>query len=1238
MIGFLLMSLLCCGTYLHAQKGDYIFKHITVKDGLLGNNLSALFLDSEGFMWIGSQTGLQRFDGTRFKNYNANIRDTNALQSDWISAIFEDSKKRLWIGTDIGAPYLLDRTNGKFFNYNLHAAINEKINGIWKFTEDKNGTIWIAGHDSWFRLDEKKNKFVNANIELGITKNEKPGIITIDNDNNFWLVTSAGLKFYNSKKHTLFDKNNNPNQNPLLNIKEGISDVFIRDHYLWASAFYDRTLYQYDFITGILRTFSFDKLGANNESGSAKEYVGAVFQLKNKQIVVALPGRGLAYYDDKSKSFSILNSDNTSPFSFHNLKKSEHFHYFLQDKNNNIIIGNESGIQIYNPQKQKFFQHSLPDNTKDVIPESTVSDFLEMPDGNIFMSRYNYNGGIVLVDSTFHFKKKYLSKTNTGTKNPLSTNVIWNLFKDKNGDILAPNQSKTVLKIDVQKETITEDTNTLWQGPINIIKQDDDGTFWIGQWSKGLVKIDAAQKNRTSFTAFKTADTSTIKRVYAVLPEKEKIWVGTGQNGLQVFDRATEKFMESFEVNIYDKNAISSNTIKDVTRYNKDTLLLATFMGLNIFDTRTKKFTAITVKEGLPNDLTLGLVVDNNLDVWVLCSGSICRINLHTLAINTYDITDGITETEFVSTIRKLKNGKILVGTTKGFLSFNPSKIFNSTPPDNVQITGFSVFGKNLFVNAQQKNNLPVSLNYTENSLKIEFASLDFWAASHIKYFYKLEGVDKDWVLADNSQTAIYNQLSDGNYIFEIKSANSDGVFCNAITQLKINIKPPFWKTWWFILLVILSILFLIRQLIRLREKNIRAIEEEKLKVQELNAQQLKNKLELEQIINYFSSSLINKNTIDEVLWDVAKNLIGRLGFVDCMMYLWNSDKTKMEQRAGYGPKGSIEEIENSLFDVLPGQGVVGYVIQTKEPVLIADTSKDSRYRIDDLERLSEIAVPVIYNNDVIGAIDSEHHEKNFFTKQHLQILTTIAALMANKINAIEAAQSLQKAKIEMLGINEKLSEAKLEALRSQMNPHFIFNSLNAIQECILTNKVDAAYEYLSKFSKLQRMVLNNSAKEFIPLGSELEMLKLYLSLEFLRFNESFSYTIKIGEHTDEDEINVPSMLIQPYVENAVWHGLRTKIDNKILTITCEDEAGQLTITIDDNGIGRKAAEIIKAKKIGSAESKGTALSAERLSILALKYNAVINIEVIDKVTSYNEPLGTTVIIKLPVDIETLKP
>jgi two-component system LytT family sensor kinase len=368
--------------------------------------------------------------------------------------------------------------------------------------------------------------------------------------------------------------------------------------------------------------------------------------------------------------------------------------------------------------------------------------------------------------------------------------------------------------------------------------------------------------------------------------------------------------------------------------------------------------------------------------------------------------------------------------------------------------------------------------------------------------------------------------------------------------------------------------------------------------VQQLNAEQYKSKLELEQIINYFSSSLIDKTTVDDVLWDVAKNLIGRLGFDDCILYLWNSGKTAMIQKAGFGPKGSVEQIKKKPFDVLPGQGVVGFVMQSKEPLVIADTSIDKRYRADEMVRLSEITVPVIYNNELIGIIDSEHGERNFFTAQHLQVLSTIATLMANKIKSIEAEQSLQQTNIEIYSMNEQLLKAKLEALRSQMNPHFIFNSLNAIDNLIQTNQKDKATTYLARFAKLIRNVLDSSKNDAIAFQKDYETLQLYLQLEQFRCSDKFTYDLFAEDELLHSDYKVPPLVVQPFVENAIHHGLLNKEQgNRKLTVTAMLENDCITYTVCDNGVGRKKAQELKAINKPEYISYGIDITTERIQL-----------------------------------------
>jgi two-component system LytT family sensor kinase len=396
--------------------------------------------------------------------------------------------------------------------------------------------------------------------------------------------------------------------------------------------------------------------------------------------------------------------------------------------------------------------------------------------------------------------------------------------------------------------------------------------------------------------------------------------------------------------------------------------------------------------------------------------------------------------------------------------------------------------------------------------------------------------------------------------------------------------------------------------------------------VQQLNAEQYKSKLEMEQIINYFSSSLINKNTVDDVLWDVAKNLIGRLGFVDCIMYLWNEDKTTMIQRAGYGVKGSIEAMNKLYFDVVPGQGVVGYVMQTKEPVLIPDTSKDSRYRPDEMTRSSEITVPVIYNNELVGVIDSEHHEKNFFTHQHLQVLNTIATLMANKIKSIEAEQSLQRTHLEMHSMNEQLSKAKLEALRSQMNPHFIFNCINSIDALIQSNDKYHATVYLNKFAKLIRDILDSSKQNTVTLSKDLDTLKLYIELEQLRHENKFTAEINAADGLLQEDYKVPPLIIQPFVENAILHGIRYRTDNNgILSVSVTRQGDYLKYVIKDNGVGRSAtnSRIQKDKT-----SYGIDMSNDRVKLFNSEEKA--SVQIIDLLDN-EKPIGTKVEVLLKI-------
>ena len=402
--------------------------------------------------------------------------------------------------------------------------------------------------------------------------------------------------------------------------------------------------------------------------------------------------------------------------------------------------------------------------------------------------------------------------------------------------------------------------------------------------------------------------------------------------------------------------------------------------------------------------------------------------------------------------------------------------------------------------------------------------------------------------------------------------------------------------------------------------------------IKRANAEQ--EELEAQLVIDYFASQIHSRLKTDDLLWDVAKNLIGKMGFEECMIYLWNDDKTLLIQKAGYGAKGSMEaRMDKTAYHIQRGKGIVGAAVESKQSLLVNDTSEDTRYfTADEKIMLSELCVPLVHDNEVLGAINIEHQQKNFFTAKHQKMLSTIAMLCANQLQRIRAEEEKQQARIEALQNKQKAVETRLQSLRLQMNPHFLFNALNSIQQMILANEDMVATRYLSKFSKLLRTILVHSDKEFVTLKEELEILNLYIELESIRFKGSFTYNIECDESIDTDEIKLPTLLIQPFVENAIWHGLMHKEGERLLQIKFSEPGDSIHCIIEDNGVGReKSREAKLATGQGKKHtSKGIQVSMERLEAMGNGNGCKGSLDIIDLKDEKGNAAGTRVKIIFP--------
>ena len=444
-------------------------------------------------------------------------------------------------------------------------------------------------------------------------------------------------------------------------------------------------------------------------------------------------------------------------------------------------------------------------------------------------------------------------------------------------------------------------------------------------------------------------------------------------------------------------------------------------------------------------------------------------------------------------------------------------------------------------------------------------------------------------------------------------NASGDGVnWVGASNPVAFHILTPWWQQEWFQVVSLLTVACVTGLIINLRLKKIR---------------QTKENLETERAINYLATSLHEQRTVDSILWDVAKNCISQLKFEDCVIYLWEPQRNVLIQKAAWGPKTTDEDMIVNPIEIPIGEGVVGSVAKSGIAEIVKDTSKDQRYIVDDAIRLSEITVPIMYDGKVLGVIDSEHSRRGFFRQKHLSILTTIASMCAQKMIRAEAEKEKQEAQLATLRHEREAVNAQLKSLRLQMNPHFLFNSLNAIQQMILAGEDRGATRYLSKFSRLLRLVLLHSDKDNITLKEELETLNLYVELESLRFNESFHYDMICDEGIDPEEIKVPVMLIQPFVENAIWHGLLHKKGDRYLKIEFSEGPDEnISCVIEDNGIGREAAQQINN---GIHTKKGIAVAEERLKTHNVHHNSQSRVCIDDIKDERGHAAGTRVVLLL---------
>lgn len=1160
---------------LNGRGQSILFSHINTADGLSDNSTRSMAIDNNGFLWIGTSNGLNMYDGATITTY---FREQHpAMASNAIAHLICDSRNRIWMGTLNGATWIDEnrvfhrvRLNDTLVTFNCPSIFETKTYGTIIYTRQGQYYFDSTQH-KWRSID-----WIPATLRRRSFIDAEP---FSDNAIIFVLDSTVAILDY-ATRQIVFQQQFQQPVSACQVSKETIAIGLGFGQVLIVNINTGATVHQYHL--------------TNDLNGKViNTHLTEVRRAANGNLLVATDFAGLVTIDS-SGQFTCHTHD---PIDAGSIAANNTYRVFAGN-NGEVAVGTyTSGVSLGNIfNRPAGYKRIFKDNQGNLF-DNYLNQVAEEGNDIFWLGAYDR---LIRWDrkkkqSRFYY---YYHQTSKGVR----ALEVRALCHTKNNQLLAGVMGSGLCLFDKQNGRFTRIAASTGAENIYDIQQMRDGSIWVAS-GKGMFTLDG--------NTLQVKQDSMLRGKYCLTVHEDvrgRIWMGTVYNGLYCYDPHQGSWQ-----NFNTGNGLVSATVYALAEDKAGNIYAATPHGFTIVS-GNNQLQSYTRQNGLRYERCESVLADEAGNIWIANNKCMVKFEPATRHMEYFEEVGGLTVHGYrTGGGFRSSTGELFWSSQSGINYFHPDHLAPAPLPLQVSLSAIEA-RDTLF---RFSNNTQFIFPYTRNDLGFHFAAIYPGGSRDIHYQYKLEGYDKDWHTGTGFREVNYTSLPPGRYSFLVKASVDGQNWIPSNNTVTFSITPPIWQRAWFLATALILVTGSIYLYVRSRNRKI-------------NSQ--KEQLETEQAINYFASGMNEQQHVDDILWDVARNCIGRLHFEDCVIYLVDEKRNVLVQKAAHGPK-SPEPNEIYLPIEIPlGKGIVGSVALSGKAEIIGDTTKDPRYILDDQLRYSEITVPIISHGKVLGVIDCEHSQKRFFTNKHLSILTTIASLCANKIVRAMAEQEKEKARETLLQTQQKMADVEMQALRAQMNPHFIFNCLNSINRYIVKSDQATASLYLTKFAKLIRLILDNSNSKNVILSNELEALKLYIDMEALRFDKKFSYEIKVDDNVATDSIEVPPLIIQPYVENAIWHGLLHKqtVGHLKIHISLPDSS-MLQCVIEDNGIGRAKAKELKSKSAITKKSLGMKLTENRLSLLNKHAELNASVEIIDLVEDNKAPMGTRVILKMPV-------
>lgn len=819
------------------------FHNLGLEDGLSQASVSCIAQDPRGYMWFGTQDGLNRYDGYQFKVYRPDPGNPSSISNNSIWALFTDQSGVLWVGSYGGLNRYRQETDD-FIRYqhdpaNPYSLSHDNVRAIY---QDHQGLLWVGTHGGGVNIfDTKSGHFTRYRHDPenpASLSHDVVNAIYVDSKGYVWIGTDAGLNRYDRgqnrfSRYSLGDKkpDHASSYEIIKTIYEDSRGV------LWIGT-YGQGMFAWHENRQRFVQYRHDP---RNKNSLSDDRIMSFIEDDHGRIWIATDGGGMSIYTPSSDSFGQYAPKADDPYSV----PSNRIYKLYQSANGVIWIGSYiNGVGRYDRYSLGFntFRNEELGEMEEIVH---TRNFLEDNEGYLWIG--TEGGGLIRQHRKTGEAK--LFRHNARNSRSLASNRILKLYQDKQNIIwvgtadgwLHRYHAKTQHFARYQVESAFGEK--LPHGNVRGIYEDSQGIFWVGTDAGGMHRFDRDKEQFIHYHHTDKEGSLSSNRVFNITEDHTgTLWIATFSGGLNRYDRGKDRFWH-YRNDPANPHSIGFDHVLSVFEDSKKWLWITTDGGgFDRYDRETERFIHYRKEQGLISMTLYGILEDNRGYLWMSHNKGISRFDPESSRFWHYDVNDGIQGNEFYGgSYYKGRSGLLYFGGLDGYSVFNPDDINDNPHAPGVLIDGFQLFNRPVPVGEMEDGRRlldktidttdTLTLSYKDYVLSFEYVGLSYINTEKNQYAYRMEGLENDWNYVGSRRFATYTTLPPGKYVFRVKAANNSGIWNEKGAALNVVITPPFWRTWWFQGVALLVLLMLVVLVYRIR---VRAIQERNLMLQGL--------------------------------------------------------------------------------------------------------------------------------------------------------------------------------------------------------------------------------------------------------------------------------------------------------------------------------------------------------------------------------------------------------------------